>query len=230
MSKLSKEKLEERFREALLLFDADNQAIAEDLNEEGVLTSTGKKWTKSNVSAYKTRLKQKDEKQAESGKDARLPEHTKDLPKEDVEEGKTMVESPKELPKEEAIEEKKERLPSPTNDLPISIETAKGLAELYESGALQELIAWKEEQMQVQKLEIRDIRPMFKTAKKKNTGIYIDAEILKRAEEKMKQERVQTGGSLSKLVELLLWQYVGSPDDVLESSVQGSLLEETEEG
>jgi len=58
-------------------------------------------------------------------------------------------------------------------------------------------------------------RPMF-AGKRKNTGVHVNEEILARAVRKLKTEKKKTGGSLSLLVELLLWKYIGSPKDALE--------------
>ena len=60
-------------------------------------------------------------------------------------------------------------------------------------------------------------RPVF-TGESKNTGIRINKKILERATVQAKEQRWQTGGSLSQLVELLLWRYIGSPEDVLDQS------------
>jgi hypothetical protein len=58
-------------------------------------------------------------------------------------------------------------------------------------------------------------RPMFR-GNRRNSGIHVNEIILKRAMKKAKLDRARTGGSLSRLVEFLLWQYIGSPADVLE--------------
>jgi len=58
-------------------------------------------------------------------------------------------------------------------------------------------------------------RPVFR-GERKNTGIHCNQTILKRAMEKVKTDKVRTGGSLSLLVEWLLWRYIGEPEDVLE--------------
>jgi len=60
-------------------------------------------------------------------------------------------------------------------------------------------------------------KPTF-TGESKNTGIRINKTILDRATAQAREQRWQTGGSLSQLVELLLWRYIGSPEDVLEQS------------
>ena len=59
-------------------------------------------------------------------------------------------------------------------------------------------------------------RPVFK-GQTRNTGIKINEELLNRAVQKAKKQRLRTGGSLSGLVELLLWKYLDEPDDLIES-------------
>lgn len=58
-------------------------------------------------------------------------------------------------------------------------------------------------------------RPVFR-GNRRNSGIHVNEIILRRAVKKAKLDRARTGGSLSRLVEFLLWQYIGSPADVLE--------------
>jgi hypothetical protein len=61
-------------------------------------------------------------------------------------------------------------------------------------------------------------RPVFKGGPKsrRNTGFNIHKEILNRAPKKVEKDRVRSGGSMSRLVELLLWEYIGRPEDLLE--------------
>jgi hypothetical protein len=59
------------------------------------------------------------------------------------------------------------------------------------------------------------VRPVFK-GEQKNSGFHLNEEIMKRARDKLKGDRQRSGKSLSQLVELLLWQYIGSPEDLLE--------------
>jgi hypothetical protein len=59
-------------------------------------------------------------------------------------------------------------------------------------------------------------KPMFKRENLKHTGIAINGEIQRRAVEKLKTEKGAVGKSLSQLVEYLLWDYIGRPDDVVE--------------
>jgi hypothetical protein len=58
-------------------------------------------------------------------------------------------------------------------------------------------------------------RPKFKNPRK-NTGIRCNEEILQRASAKVKEMEKETGGKLNSLIELLLWQFIGCPDDVVQ--------------
>jgi hypothetical protein len=79
---------------------------------------------------------------------------------------------------------------------------------------LREIISWYESRRIG--LDHIERRPMFK-GRTRNTGIKINEELLNRAVQKAKKERLRTGGSLSGLVELLLWKYLNEPDDLIES-------------
>ncbi len=58
-------------------------------------------------------------------------------------------------------------------------------------------------------------RPLFKRPRV-NSGISINLEIKKRASERAMADPDGTGGSLSSLIEVLLWVYIGRPADVVE--------------
>jgi len=81
----------------------------------------------------------------------------------------------------------------------------------------EELQAIREILQQYQAHEISNLprRPTFKDPRI-NSGFLCNAEIRKRALQKAKADPRATGGSLSSLIELLLWRYVGSPEDVIE--------------
>lgn len=84
-----------------------------------------------------------------------------------------------------------------------------------EVASLREIIAWwKSRKMGLGEIERR---PIFK-GEPRNTGIKINGELLNRALQKAKKERLRTGGSLSGLVEWLLWKYLDEPEDLIESS------------
>lgn len=59
-------------------------------------------------------------------------------------------------------------------------------------------------------------RPVFK-GPKTNSGIRCDDVIRRLAWAKAQQDSTRTGGNLSSLIELLLWEYLGRPEDVVES-------------
>lgn len=83
----------------------------------------------------------------------------------------------------------------------------------HEIEVLREII----ETYRANKLELSLGRPRFKKPRT-NSGILLNDEIRKRATEKAKSDPDATGGSLSALVEVLLWRYIGSPSDVVEGS------------
>ena len=81
----------------------------------------------------------------------------------------------------------------------------------------EELQAIREILQQYKAHEISSLprRPTFKEPRT-NSGFLCNEEIRKRALAKAKADPRATGGSLSSLIELLLWRFVGSPDDVIE--------------
>lgn len=83
-----------------------------------------------------------------------------------------------------------------------------------EVGTVRDMISWWESRRM--RLDEIERRPVFKGATR-NTGININEELLNRAVQKAKKERLRTGGSLSGLVEFLLWKYLDEPDDIIES-------------
>lgn len=85
---------------------------------------------------------------------------------------------------------------------------------LDEADTLKAMIEWyKSREATAMEAEIR--RPVF-VGDRTNSGIRVNSVILERAVRKARQERFKTGGSLSQLVEWLLWLYIGSPADVVE--------------
>ena len=91
-----------------------------------------------------------------------------------------------------------------------SVTSPLGLPEWMNSEAMEDLRDLLEWWRQKKSSPLREIqaRPVFKGTRR-NSGFHINAEILKRAMKKVKTDKVRTGGSLSMLVELLLWQYIG---------------------
>ncbi len=85
---------------------------------------------------------------------------------------------------------------------------------LEEADTLKEIVQWwKTRESAAMEASLR--RPVF-TGKTRNTGIRVNTEILDRAIDKAREERLKTGGNISQLVEWLLWVYIGSPDDVVD--------------
>ena len=58
-------------------------------------------------------------------------------------------------------------------------------------------------------------RPRF-ASPRTNSGFTCNTEIRRRASKKAQADPHGTGGSLSQLIELLLWKYIGCPPDVIE--------------
>ncbi|MGB6068803.1 MAG: hypothetical protein WBG50_28670 [Desulfomonilaceae bacterium] len=59
--------------------------------------------------------------------------------------------------------------------------------------------------------------PMWRAdLKSGKASVYAKQELLDRAEEKAKREKLKSGGNLSNLVAVLLWHYVGCPQDLIE--------------
>jgi hypothetical protein len=67
-----------------------------------------------------------------------------------------------------------------------------------------------------QRLDFSELprRPRFK-GPRVNSGITCNAEIRRQALERVKADPVGTGGSLSGLIEFLLWKYLGCPEHVV---------------
>jgi len=96
---------------------------------------------------------------------------------------------------------------------------ARGLPDWMDPNALEDLkdmLAWWRAKKDAPLGEVQG-RLVFQ-GEAKNTGVNVNLEIVKRARDKIKNDKARTGGSLSKLVELLLWQYIGSPEDLLEKA------------
>lgn len=92
-------------------------------------------------------------------------------------------------------------------------ETVSEPLQSHEIETLREII----EKYRANQLDLSGGRPRFRKPRT-NSGILLNEAIRKRALEKAKADPDATGGSLSGLVELLLWRYIGSPSDVVEGS------------
>ncbi|MBM3299038.1 MAG: hypothetical protein FJY85_03690 [Deltaproteobacteria bacterium] len=108
-----------------------------------------------------------------------------------------------------------QKQPAPTN---TDQNELRELLELKET--LQELCRWwSEQQGEPMKTTTRPVfafrdRGADGREKRRNTGIFCHEAILDRAGEKAKAEHM----SLSQLVELLLWRWIGEPQDVVEGN------------
>jgi hypothetical protein len=82
---------------------------------------------------------------------------------------------------------------------------------------------WRREQKTGLKTETAEERPAL-VGPKKNTGIWVDVFVLKKAKMQAQKDKAGTGGSISSLVEKLLWEYVGSPqhDDQGRPLIEGT--------
>jgi hypothetical protein len=112
-----------------------------------------------------------------------------------------------------------DQLPTSLQDLTNEDEKAalNELIKLYQSGKITEMIGWYESSSELAVGATIERRPLFKRSEKlQNTGVAVHPEILRRAVEKMQGEKAKVGKSLSQLVEYLLWQYIGRPNDLLE--------------
>ena len=92
-------------------------------------------------------------------------------------------------------------------------ETVPEPLQSHEIETLREII----EKYHTNQFDLSGGRPRFRKPRT-NSGILLNENIRKRALEKAKADPDATGGSLSGLVELLLWRYIGSPSDVVEGS------------
>ena len=103
-----------------------------------------------------------------------------------------------------------------SNEL-LTIEDArliKALLTDYQRGNLADMLeTWKQHQGAY--ISTSERRPAFK-GKRRNTGLHVNEKILELAAEKVKVDRQWSGGSLSLLVERLLWAYVGSPENLID--------------
>lgn len=80
---------------------------------------------------------------------------------------------------------------------------------------IQEMLQWWRDKKDNQ-IHLGEVRPILDGSEgQKFTRVKVDVRILKMATEKVKKERAQTGGSVSKLVELLLWKYLGEPEEFI---------------
>ena len=62
-------------------------------------------------------------------------------------------------------------------------------------------------------------RPTFKKGPREKQGSFrVRQDMYERVVKKLEKDRVRTGGTVSSLVEVLFWMYIGAPEDVLEEN------------
>lgn len=77
-----------------------------------------------------------------------------------------------------------------------------------------------------ERLELKvGLRPIFRRENTIARSIRLGKGLSERSEKKAKQDRAVSGGTLNGLVEYLLWQYLGKPDDLIIGN-QSSLYEQ----
>lgn len=191
---MNKEQLLKRIRALVQEHGRQWQKIAGLLNAEKIPTLKGKSWTDQTVRVFYSR----------SIQDGDLVTNYLGIHSQEP----TLPDSGEELPKEE-----RPVLDSPS--VPIDF------PEWLDASALADLRAvldwWRARQEE--SMILSPTKPMFRGSRR-NSGFHINAELLRRATEKLKKDKVRTGGSMSLLMEILLWEYLGRPQDVLESVPQ----------
>jgi hypothetical protein len=90
----------------------------------------------------------------------------------------------------------------------------KQLVTDYQGGTLADILDWWRQNQGGYRTSLEN-RPTFK-GKRRNTGLHVNVKILELAAAKVKTDKPWSGGSLSMLVERLLWTYVGSPEELLD--------------
>jgi hypothetical protein len=177
-----------------------HKALAEELNKRGIKTSRGVKWSPQGLANICNRHGLfKGEKES--------------APVEPV--------TPDTAPEEQTEPEEHVSTPQPKLLEPESLQldvdtiaTLKEIAQWWKSGGaamVMRNVTWEPEPSEP---TYRAIFPGGKDAKgknlKKNTGIRVNLRLLEDAVAKAEtpQERIKTGGSLSPLIERLLWQYL----------------------
>lgn len=233
-----------------------NQVTARILNDQGITTRQGKKWTEGAVqkriermnkdslpSDYPTSTQKEDTRQSvgnEQSPEARPRQDlgskkqeiirqevgnvAQELPRQSL--GKTgqvddnpnlgnsiQADSYLELGKQGEVDSLPVAFFLP-NDYPMDTSALKDMVDSYQSGDIRQIIQWFESRKE-ESMTQASIRPIFK-GKRFNTGLMINEEVLRRAREKQATEVARVGKSLNNLMEILLWQYIGCPEDVIE--------------
>jgi len=100
-----------------------------------------------------------------------------------------------------------------TDVLPDTV--GEEIADLYRKGVLQEMAEWWEKNRQAV-MKVASAPPVFR-GERKNTGIHCNVQILNRVKARIEADKHTTGGSLSRLTEILFWRFLGEPKDVLKN-------------
>lgn len=95
----------------------------------------------------------------------------------------------------------------------IDPEAMKALQDSYRFGTLREILEWWTGRT-TGKVWVPGSRPKF-SAKRRFVWVQLNEEILRRALNKVTQERHVGYGGLSPVIEQLLWEFIGKPNDVL---------------
>lgn len=168
------------------------QRLVDALNEQGIRTTTGKAWSKSSLDMFCKR---------ENIEFAIQPGALQDT-RPDTVQSATLQDS-------EGIDE------------PARQESARVL-QLSDNDAdeLHELLNWWKLNKGAIMPKTIDIRPSFKRGtvqEQKTVTFRFNQKLLARAKELAISKKSLTGGTLNGLVEVLLWQALGSPDDLIDS-------------
>lgn len=101
------------------------------------------------------------------------------------------------------------------DELPKHTETQSVTEELIEQMRAVAKAVYQEMQ-HTETQSVTDVRPVFKRGETDARSVRLDKKMMQAAIEKAQKERVKTGGTLNGLIELLVWEYLGCPDDFIE--------------
>ena len=116
------------------------------------------------------------------------------------------------VPSNESSEFPQDTPPDPSHETPQDVENSPLAEDDFE--VLRKMVL----EYKAHRIDFSNLRrrPKFKGGKV-NSGIAINAEIKRRAVERAKADPDGTGGgNLSGLIELLLWTFLGCPEDVID--------------
>ena len=94
--------------------------------------------------------------------------------------------------------------------------TMDEMVRSFESGELREIVEWWTSR-KAATAPLSQVPLFRKDLEYKITGVRVKREIAKRASEKLRDPEIRSsyGGSMSNLIEILLWEFIGKPTDVL---------------